>query len=97
MNYSIGQQVFYHGDMANSAGRFEVTKIEITKFGIDLKLNEIDGDRQFILRPNQIKDKYDGHAGDRFVTFEAYLEYQEEYQQRIKETIARLEAKKAVK
>jgi hypothetical protein len=70
-NLTLGAQIYYTGDMANSSGNFEVVGLG----GNNITLREMDGDRVFHVYASQIGDVYQGHCNPRFVTEEARQTY----------------------
>jgi len=74
-----GDKIYYHGDMANSEGWFQIVNIENNEItGVQYNLEEIDGPRKMTLEEYQISDKYEGHGSTRLVTEKAYNEFKED-------------------
>ena len=72
---TIGEVIYYTGDMANPSGWFAVTRADATR----VDLAEREGDRTILgISASQIGDVYAGHCGTRFVTEAAYNAYRSE-------------------
>lgn len=73
--YEVGQEIYYTGDMANRDGWGKITKVEPCEwYKYKYTLEMADG-RVKHLTPYVIGEVYEGHAGTRFVTLEAYKAY----------------------
>lgn len=75
-----GMTIYYTGDVCNSNGWFTVTAIETTRWGTHATLAEIESEYSEGrtikgLSLTQFGDRYEGHAGTRFVTKLAYDNY----------------------
>ncbi len=72
----VGTRIYYGGDMANQSDFGVITKHRSDKFGqfVDTKLD--DGRVQRSLPLCVFSPVYKGHGGTRFVTEQAYKEYQ---------------------
>lgn len=93
MKYSIGQKIYYRGDMANQPGWFEIASYDKKWGTYDLK--EIDGDRQIkSFYECGISDVDKGHGGTRFVTEQAYKTFREQQMKTLEESFAKYRSRK---
>jgi tyrosine-protein phosphatase YwqE len=70
-NLTVGTEIYYTGDMANSSARCKVVSVGRNH----VVLVEMDGERVFHVYKSQIGDVYQGHCDPRFVTEEARQAY----------------------
>jgi hypothetical protein len=71
--YQIGQILYNCGDMANNAGWYKITNINIDKFGIFYDVNEIGGDRKNTYHEAYISEVDRMNGSTRIVTKEARI------------------------
>jgi len=64
MNFQIGTEIYYTGDMANVSGHFRVAGQAMG----NVILDEVGGFRRFKVYPTEIGHVYQGHCSPRFVT-----------------------------
>lgn len=74
LKYEIGQKIYFAGDMCNNNGWFIIINAQITKYGKEYDLKEIDGENREInaIMENSISDIYNGDYSKKFVTENAY-------------------------
>ena len=92
MKYSIGQKIYYTGDMANRSGWFTITEQrQAGDYNPNMyTLKEIGGNREFkAVFEMGIGEVYKGNCNPRFVTEEAYKTYREEQQKQLEAWINR--------
>lgn len=92
MKYSIGQKIYYTGDMANHSGWFKITEQrQAGEYSPNMyTLKEIGGNREFkAVFEMGIGDTYNGTCRTRFVTAEAHEEYWEKQKQQLNAWINR--------
>ena len=78
LNLSIGQEIYYGGDMANVSGFGKITELHPSpRFGDQVTIKMNDG-REMTIPTCMIKGEYQGHGGVRFCTIEAYNKWREE-------------------
>ena len=75
--YSVGQKFYNRGDMANVPGWFIVESVEVSKFGVHYRMQEIDGERNIFIPEVCLSDVDKGNGSTRIVTEKAYTEYKE--------------------
>lgn len=97
MKYTIGQKIYYTGDMANREGMFEIVSAENSRYGGNqYNLKEIKGDRMFRgTWETSIGDKHNGTCNPRFVTAEAYQAWREAQYEALQRHIEEIRAKRA--
>ncbi len=74
-NLKVGTRIYYGGDMANDEGFGTITSQQTDKFGEFLTVEMDDGRVFRSLTPALFSEEYLGHGGTRWVTEEAYREF----------------------
>jgi len=72
--FKIGEKFFNRGYQANHEGWYTLTKITTDRWGTQYTMEEIDGDRKFIISPCGVSDVDKGNGSTRIVTEKAYHE-----------------------
>ena len=75
MRLQKGTEIYYTGDMANSEGFGEITKLYNDEYGDFVNITMDDGRKMKRLYTSMFSEKYSGNGSTRFVTKKAYDEY----------------------
>jgi hypothetical protein len=75
---SVGQEIFYGGDMANASGYGKVAELKPSQRFTDQVVIAMDDGRSMTIPTVMIMDEYHGNGGIRFCTIEAYRKWYDE-------------------
>ena len=87
--FDLNQVLYNHGDMANLPGWYKITEIKIDSWGINYKIEEINGERQSWIPEVYIHDIDKGNGSTRIVTKEAKEKLDEEKKLKLKALYAK--------